>query len=112
MGANRMSDRPEQLRGEIEVERDQLREEVKKLRAEVEGLRGPFTCGHDPQWAGGACAVCHAEWIEKAEQYKAALHMIYKRLNDTVVEGYNVYAELNAIAIAALAEEPPKEERT
>ena len=45
----------------------ELEAENAKLHAEVKRLKGPLTCRHDPQFAGGACAVCHAEWIQKAK---------------------------------------------
>jgi hypothetical protein len=38
-----------------------------ELIEEVDRLRGPFTCGHPPEFAGGACAVCQAELLEKIE---------------------------------------------
>lgn len=43
-------------------------ERINALEAKVKELQGPFTCSHDPQFAGGACAACHALWIEKTEQ--------------------------------------------
>lgn len=42
-------------------------EEVTRLRAEVERLKGPFTCKHDPRHAGGACAACHAQALTDLE---------------------------------------------
>jgi len=39
-----------------------------ELIEEIDRLRGPFTCNHPPEHAGSACAVCHAEWIDKAEK--------------------------------------------
>lgn len=45
-----------------------LNEQKKDLEAEVERLKGPFTCAHDPANRGGACAACHAEYIEALEE--------------------------------------------
>lgn len=55
---------------------DQVEEAIrdrKRLQEEVKRLTGPFTCDHDPRYAGGACAACHAVWIEKAEVAEKAL---------------------------------------
>lgn len=38
----------------------------------------------------------------EAGKYRYALERIYKRLNDTVAAGYNLYPELNEIAYGAL----------
>ncbi len=54
--------------------------EIEQLRAEVERLRGPFTCKHNPDDAGGACAVCHAEWIERAEKAESLARKTLKML--------------------------------
>ncbi len=54
--------------------------EVEELRAEVKLLRGPFTCKHDPKEAGGACAVCHAEWIDRAEKAESLARRTLKML--------------------------------
>lgn len=51
------------------------------LKAEADRLRGPFTCAHDPQLVGGACAACHAEWIDRAGRYKAALEDVIQALD-------------------------------
>lgn len=45
----------------LEQQRNDARLQNQELQKEVERLRGPFTCGHDPKYAGGACAVCHAK---------------------------------------------------
>lgn len=47
-----------------------------KLRAEIERLKGPFTCQHPPEYAGGACAACHAEWIDKATKLELQVNEI------------------------------------
>lgn len=49
------------------AECDRLKLQNQDLQKEVERLRGPFTCKHPPEHAGGACAACHAEWIERAQ---------------------------------------------
>lgn len=41
-------------------------------------LQGPFTCSHPPEYAGGACAACHAELLEKLD----AAHLQNKRLQN------------------------------
>lgn len=35
-------------------------------------LMGPFTCNHKPEYAGSACAACHALWIDAAEKAERA----------------------------------------
>lgn len=41
--------------------------QVSELQKEVARQHGePFTCGHEPKYAGAACAVCHVIWIERA----------------------------------------------
>ena len=57
-----------------------LADEVPGLVQEIERLRGPFTCKHDPAEAGGACAVCHAEWIERAEKAESLARRTLKML--------------------------------
>lgn len=47
--------------------KDLIRERA-ELRDKVKELLGPFTCGHNPEYAGGACAACHAIWIDAAER--------------------------------------------
>lgn len=54
-------------------------EAMARLVAEVRRLRGPFTCGHPSEHAGGACAVCHATWIEKAENLQRMLDAANER---------------------------------
>jgi hypothetical protein len=49
-------------------DRTKLYTEAKELREKVKKLMGPFTCGHSPEYAGAACAACHAIWIDKAER--------------------------------------------
>lgn len=41
-----------------------LREENVELTEKLKRLRGPFTCHHAPEYAGGACAACHATVVE------------------------------------------------
>lgn len=41
--------------------------QIEELKKEVSRQHGePFTCGHEPKYAGGACAACHSTWIERA----------------------------------------------
>jgi hypothetical protein len=74
----------------IEIERDELREElrianlqVEQLRTEIAKLKGePFTCGHDPQYIGGACAACHATWIDRAQKAELQVEAFRKALEE------------------------------
>lgn len=45
---------------------------VGELQKEVEKLKGPCTCEHDPQYAGGACGICHAEALDALETIQKA----------------------------------------
>lgn len=55
--------------------------EAARQKAEVHRLRGPFTCAHDPQFVGGACAACHADWIDRASRYQVALETVIEALD-------------------------------
>lgn len=54
-------------------ERDRLLAENTKLKADIVRINGPFTCAHDPQFVGGACAACHAEALVFLDILKHAL---------------------------------------
>ena len=61
---------------------------VDEQQKEIDRLKGPFTCKHDAEYIGGACAACHAEWIDKAEKlelqvrdYQSALRKVDKCCN-------------------------------
>ena len=56
-----------QIRGII-APQELIEKDVPALLAEVSRLRGPFTCAHDPEHAGGACSACHAEALMKIER--------------------------------------------
>lgn len=49
------------------------REDVPRLVAEIRRLRGPFTCSHPAEFAGGACAACHAIVLDKIEELSGQL---------------------------------------
>lgn len=51
----------------------------KRLQIEVKKLLGPFTCHHEPQYAGGACAACHALWMDKADKTSADLDVAHQQ---------------------------------
>ena len=57
--------------------------EIAKLREEVAELKGPCTCSHDPEYAGGACAICYAETLDKLEKSVCQLGR-YRELIDAV----------------------------
>lgn len=62
----------EQIDSLIENGRAPLLAEIEKLKAEVQRLKGPFTCDHEPEYAGGACAVCHAHALDALETIEKA----------------------------------------
>jgi hypothetical protein len=83
--------RMEVVPGEIE----QLRSDLKAANLQIESLKkevarqhgDPFTCGHEPAFAGGACAACHAEELEaNGELFKHLKYvcMIAERLGSKV----------------------------
>lgn len=52
----------------IKTERNELKEKLRAALDEIEILKGPFTCEHDPQYAGGACSLCHAMALIQLER--------------------------------------------
>lgn len=69
-----------------------LADEVPGLVEEIERLRGPLTCQHEPEHAGGACAVCHAEAVEALEYIS--------ELGPKEFAARGVYAITNAVEMA------------
>lgn len=78
-------DSPAQVIEELQADLDRANEELAKanlqvgeLQKEVEHLKGPCTCEHDPKHAGGACGICHAEALlalERAEQFMVTTNL-------------------------------------
>lgn len=68
-----------------------------KLSAEVERLKGPFTCSHPPEYAGGACAVCHCEWMGKANQLELQISAMVAE-NEKMMLERNGFSEKADIA--------------
>jgi hypothetical protein len=53
---------------------------IRELRSKVKELMGPFTCGHNPEYAGGACAACHAIWIDAEEKAQKRADVCHQQL--------------------------------
>ena len=81
----------------------ELDEENEKLRAEVERLKGPFTCKHDPEYAGGACAACHADALCEVDALTKLLEAIAK-LAYLTIDGVTGAQKKNVSAIIGLSD--------
>jgi hypothetical protein len=70
-------------------DRTKLYTQAQELREKVKKLMGPFTCGHNPEFAGGACAACHAIWIENAEKAERGVDIGRKQFAMLLGEAMN-----------------------
>jgi hypothetical protein len=52
------------------------------LMEEIERLKGPMTCQHDPSNAGGACGLCHASALLQVRAYGNYLTDILTEMNE------------------------------
>lgn len=59
------------------------------LKKRVKVLEGPFTCGHNLEYAGGACAACHAIWIDAAEKAEKMADVKKHQFDELLVEAMN-----------------------
>lgn len=62
---------------------EEARLQIETLEKEVERLKGPFTCPHSPEFAGGACAACHAQALENLDLAHAAADGAEKELEES-----------------------------
>lgn len=65
----------------LTAERDQLKEEVASLKRANALLTSPLTCHHPPELTAGACAACHATFIEALEEATDELETILSKQN-------------------------------
>jgi hypothetical protein len=76
----------------IQYSADQVEEAIRErneLKDKVKKLMGPFTCGHNPEYAGGACAACHAIWLDAAEKAEQAATAGRKQFTALLAEAMN-----------------------
>lgn len=63
-----------------------LKDIVKEQADRIKELEGPFTCSHEAQFVGGACAACHALALDALEKFKTSAIEMEMALLDVLGE--------------------------